>query len=118
MVISAKFLNEFNKLVDKYDPDRELNKLASESGELLSSITSLVKDKSEDATVSSLTNSMATLMSLSSNVSLSPKRRNEILEFNCKAYALIKEIDYKEVVEMDIEEVKKEVTTFRKKYQC
>ncbi len=114
-VISAKFLNEFNKLVDKYNPDKELNELAQGSGDLLGLITNLSK---EDERNDSLINSVATLLNLSANVKLDKKRKDELVEFNCKAYSMIKEVDYKEVLELDYIEVKKEVNTFRATYQC
>jgi len=114
-VISAKFLNEFNKLVDKYNPDKELNELAQGSGDLLGLITNLSK---EDERNDSLINSVATLLNLSANVKLDKKRKDELVEFNCKAYSMIKEVDYEEVLELDYIEVKKEVNTFRATYQC
>ena len=103
-VISAKFLNEFLKLVEQYEPDRELNKMAELSKNALTSLTGEETDK---LVIS------ASLLNVASMESMNPKRKAEIMEFNCKAYALIHDKPLEEVEEMDYKAVVEDVSKFR-----
>lgn len=103
-VISAKFLNEFYKLVEEYNPDKELNEIAELSRAALNNLTSEDKDR---------LNISASLLNVMSMGSVSPERRNQIIEFNCKAYSLIHDKTLDEVYQMDYKEVNEAVKKFR-----
>jgi hypothetical protein len=102
-VINAKFLNEFYKLVDKYDPDKEINELAKKSSEMMDKIG----DNENLIAMSS------TLMRLTASAGKDGKRKTQLIEFNCKAYSMIFDKPLSEVQEMDYKEVLSEVDKFR-----